>query len=116
MGAARARRRSEVRAIRSDLPAFPYAEYARLLGLVGIRVDRPDAIGPAWEAALAADRPTVLEMVTDPTVPPVPPHVTAKQIEGLRAGAGQGRPGRDRGGDRVGQGMVGVDVPAERAQ
>jgi pyruvate dehydrogenase (quinone) len=64
-----------------DVPDFPYAEYAKLLGLGGIRVDRPDAIGPAWERAIAADRPTVLEMVTDPNVPPLPPHVSAKQAK-----------------------------------
>jgi pyruvate dehydrogenase (quinone) len=61
------------------LPDFPYAEYARLLGLGGIRVDRPEAIGAAWDRALAADRPTVLEMVTDPNVPPLPPHITFEQ-------------------------------------
>ena len=61
------------------LPDFPYSGYAQLLGLGGIRVDRPEAVGPAWDAALAADRPTVIEMVTDPSVPPLPPHVSAKQ-------------------------------------
>lgn len=62
-----------------DLPSFPYAEYARMLGLEGIRVDRPEAVAPAWDAALGASRPTLVEMVTDPNVPPTPPHVTAKQ-------------------------------------
>ncbi len=64
-----------------DLPRFPYAEYARLLGLEAIRVDRPEDIAGAWDAALRADRPVVLEMVTDPNVPPIPPHVTAKQTK-----------------------------------
>jgi pyruvate dehydrogenase (quinone) len=63
-----------------DLPSFPYAQYARMLGLEGIRVDKPVDVAAAWEAALAADRPTLLEMVTDPNVPPAPPHVTAKQV------------------------------------
>ncbi|CAN7423685.1 thiamine pyrophosphate-requiring protein [Rhizobacter sp. LjRoot28] len=63
-----------------DLPAFPYAEYARLLGLKGLRVDRPDDVGPAWDEALRADRPVLVEVVTDPTVPPLPPHVSAKQV------------------------------------
>jgi len=62
-----------------DLPAFAYADFARLLGLEGIRVDTPEAIGPAWDRALASSVPTVLEMVTDPNVPPLPPHITAKQ-------------------------------------
>jgi pyruvate dehydrogenase (quinone) len=61
------------------LPFFPYADYARSLGLGGIRVDRPEAIVPALEQALAADRPTLVETVTDPNVPPLPPHVTGKQ-------------------------------------
>jgi pyruvate dehydrogenase (quinone) len=63
-----------------DLPSFPYAQYGRMLGLQGIRVDRPQEIGAAWDEALRADRPTVVEMVTDPNVPPAPPHVTAKQL------------------------------------
>ncbi|CAG1012245.1 pyruvate dehydrogenase (quinone) [Burkholderiaceae bacterium] len=61
------------------LPDFAYAAYAQMLGLGGVRVDRPEAVGPAWEQAFAADRPTVLEMVTDPKVPPLPPHVHGKQ-------------------------------------
>lgn len=61
------------------LPDFPYAQYAQLLGLRGIRVDHPDAVAGAWDTALASDVPTVLEMVTDPDVPPLPPHVSAKQ-------------------------------------
>jgi pyruvate dehydrogenase (quinone) len=62
-----------------DVPDFPYADYGRLLGLVGIRVTEPELIGQAWDEALAADRPVVLEMVTDPNVPPIPPHITLKQ-------------------------------------
>ena len=61
------------------LPAFPHAEYARLLGLGGIRVDDPGQVGPAWEQALSADRPTLLEMVTDPNVPPLPPKPSTRQ-------------------------------------
>jgi pyruvate dehydrogenase (quinone) len=63
-----------------DLPAFPYAQYARMLGLGGVRVEQPADICAAWDEALSADRPTLLEMVTDPTVPPAPPHITARQM------------------------------------
>jgi pyruvate dehydrogenase (quinone) len=62
------------------LPRFPYADYAKLLGLNGLRVERPQRIAAAWEGALEADRPTLLEMVTDPNVPPLPPHVSVKQL------------------------------------
>lgn len=63
------------------VPDLPYAEYARLLGLNGIRVDQPEQVAPAWEAALAANVPTVLEVMTDPNVPPLPPHITSDQAK-----------------------------------
>ena len=66
-----------------DLPDFPYARYAEMLGLKGIRVDKPEAVAPAWEEALAADRPVVYEAVTDPEVPPLPPHITLEQAKAL---------------------------------
>jgi pyruvate dehydrogenase (quinone) len=64
-----------------DLIDFGYAAYARMLGLEGIRVEREEEIGAAWDAALKADRPCVLEMVTDPNVPPLPPHMTRQQAK-----------------------------------
>ncbi len=68
-----------------DLPDFPYARYAESLGLAGVRVDRPEAVGPAWDEALAADRPVVYEAVTDPDVPPLPPHITLEQARAFVA-------------------------------
>jgi pyruvate dehydrogenase (quinone) len=62
-----------------NLPDFPYAGYAEMLGLKGIRVDAPEQIGDAWEHALKADRPVLLEAYTDPNVPPLPPHITFEQ-------------------------------------
>ena len=61
------------------LPDFPYARYAELLGFTGIRVDSPDAVGAAWDEALAADRPVLVEAITDPEVPPLPPHITLEE-------------------------------------
>ena len=62
-----------------DIPNVAYHRFAELIGLQGIYVDRPDDLGPAWEQALAADRPVVIEVKTDPEVPPLPPHITFKQ-------------------------------------
>ena len=59
-----------------DVPEFPYAQYAESLGLRGIRVDRPDDLGRAWDQALAAECPCVVEAITDPDVPPLPPHIS----------------------------------------
>jgi pyruvate dehydrogenase (quinone) len=64
-----------------SLPDFPYARYAESLGLLGVRVDRPDDIGTAWDRVLHADRPAVLEAVTDPNVPPLPPHISLEQAK-----------------------------------
>jgi pyruvate dehydrogenase (quinone) len=74
------------------LPDFPYARYAEMLGLGGIRVDSPDAIGPAWDRAFAADRPTVLEMVTDAAVPPLPPDVSLSQAKAYFSALWKGDP------------------------
>src|SRR3982751_5315039 len=52
------------------LPDFPFARYAELIGLEGIRIDDPEQIGDAWDRALAADGPVLIEAVTDPEVPP----------------------------------------------
>jgi len=79
-----------------DLPDFPYARYAELLGLTGIRVERPEEVASAWEQALAADRPVVLEAVTDPEVPPLPPHITLEQAKALGSALLRGDPSTGR--------------------
>lgn len=75
-----------------EVPDFPYAEYARLIGLQGIRIDHPDQVGVGWDQALAAERPCVLEMVTDPNVPPLPPHISASQAKAYMAALIKGDP------------------------
>jgi pyruvate dehydrogenase (quinone) len=62
-----------------DLPGFDYAAYARGLGMEGIRIERPEDIVSAWEAALAAGKPCVLDAIVDANVPPLPPHITRSQ-------------------------------------
>ncbi len=64
-----------------QLPDFPYAGYARSLGLDGILVEKPEQVASAWDEAMAADRPCVVQFMTDPAVPPVPPHATWEQME-----------------------------------
>ncbi|HEY2515602.1 MAG TPA: thiamine pyrophosphate-requiring protein, partial [Polyangiaceae bacterium] len=64
-----------------ELPDFPYAQYAELLGLRGIRVTAPGEIDTAWDAALAADRPVVIDAWTDPDVPTLPPHITLDEAK-----------------------------------
>jgi len=61
-----------------SIPDFPYHKYAELIGLKGIFVNDPEKLGAAWEEALGADRPVILEVYADPNVPPLPPHITLK--------------------------------------
>ncbi|WP_433303866.1 thiamine pyrophosphate-requiring protein [Actinoplanes sp. CA-030573] len=63
------------------LPDVDYAGFATSLGLYGVKVDKPDQVAAAWQRALAADRPTVLDVYTDPDVPPIPPHSTFEQMK-----------------------------------
>jgi pyruvate dehydrogenase (quinone) len=62
-----------------SLPDFPYAAYAESIGLMGIRLDRPEDVAKTWEIALRADRPIVIDAVVDPEFPMLPPHVTLKE-------------------------------------
>jgi pyruvate dehydrogenase (quinone) len=64
-----------------QIPDVPYHRFAELIGLRGIFVDNPDRLAGAWEEALASDRPVVLEVKTDPEVPPLPPHVMKSQAK-----------------------------------
>ena len=70
-----------------SLPEFPYAAYAELLGLQGIRVAHPGDVPGAWDTALSADRPTLIEAIVDPEVPLLPPFPAGEQkLETFRAG------------------------------
>ena len=64
-----------------QLPAFDYAGYAQMVGLIGLRMEKPEDVVPVWEKALSADRPVVIDAITDPEVPPLPPHITVKQAK-----------------------------------
>ncbi len=76
------------------LPDVSYEGFARSLGLQGIAVDEPGQVGPAWDQALAADRPTVLDLRTDPDVPPIPPHATFEQMKDAASAMLKGDPDR----------------------
>ncbi|WP_181797484.1 thiamine pyrophosphate-requiring protein [Streptomyces sp. WELS2] len=68
-----------------SIPDVHYAAFARSLGLTGIRVEKPEEVEAAWRAGLEADGPAVLEFLTDPAVPPIPPHASWDQMEATAA-------------------------------
>lgn len=74
------------------LPDVSYADFARGLGLEAITVRSPDEVGPAWDRALAADRPAVLDVHCDPEVPPIPPHATFDQAKAAAQAVLKGDP------------------------
>ncbi|MFF2550725.1 thiamine pyrophosphate-requiring protein [Nocardia sp. NPDC058058] len=75
------------------LPDISYAEVARAAGFTAITVDSAEEVGPAWDAALAADRPVLLDIRTDPEVPPIPPHATWEQLKATAEAVLRGDPG-----------------------
>ena len=74
------------------IPNVPYHRFADLIGLKGLYVDDPELVGPAWESALAADCPVLIEFKTDPEVPPLPPHITGKQAKAFASALAKGDP------------------------
>lgn len=66
-----------------EIPYVPFDDYARMIGLIGIKVRSVEEIDAAWERAFAADRPVIIDAITTPEEPPIPPHVTREQAEAL---------------------------------
>jgi pyruvate dehydrogenase (quinone) len=75
-----------------QIPNVSYSRFAELIGLRGIYVDDPDTLGSAWDQALASDIPVVLEVKTDPEVPPLPPHITLQQAKNFSIALAKGDP------------------------
>jgi pyruvate dehydrogenase (quinone) len=67
-----------------DLLDFPFARYAELLGLDAMRIASVEALSEARDRAFSGDKPLLIEAVTDPNVPPLPPELTSKQRANLQ--------------------------------
>lgn len=66
-----------------DVPAFPYAQYAEMLGLGAVRITSSDQAADAWKQAFAADRPFVIEAMTDPNTPLLPPLMPESKVDAM---------------------------------
>jgi pyruvate dehydrogenase (quinone) len=63
-----------------QIPDFPYARYAELVGFKGLRCEDGDQLAGMWREALSTtDRPVILEVVVDREFPPLPPHIKLQQ-------------------------------------
>ena len=75
-----------------SLPPFDYAAFATQIGMEALRVDAPEQVGPAWERALGAGRPALIDAITDPEVPPLPPHIRPEHAKGFARALLKGDP------------------------
>lgn len=64
-----------------DVPRFNYAAYGEMLGFEGIRIEKEKDIISGIERAMLATRPVIVDVLSDPNVPPLPPHITFKQAK-----------------------------------
>ncbi|ADJ45094.1 pyruvate dehydrogenase [Amycolatopsis mediterranei S699] len=74
------------------LPDVDYASFALSLGLAAVTVDKPDQLASAWDTALTAGKPAVLDVRCDPDVPPIPPHATFEQVKSATEAVLKGDP------------------------
>lgn len=89
-----------IQARHEEMAAFmasAHDKFGELIGFKGLYVDDPETLGEAWDEALRCGRPVVLEVKTDPEVPPLPPHITLDQARNLMSALVKG----DRHGGRV---------------
>ncbi len=75
-----------------SLPNIAYHKFGELIGLGGIYVDDPKDLSAAWDQALASPVPVVLEVKTDPEIPPLPPHISLEQAKTFMNTLQQGDP------------------------
>ncbi len=76
------------------LPDASYADFAASIGLGALTITDPERLRDAWQQALAADRPFVLDVHCDPDVPPIPPHATLEQMTDMAEALIKGDPSR----------------------
>ncbi|MGH9652104.1 MAG: thiamine pyrophosphate-dependent enzyme [Bryobacteraceae bacterium] len=77
-----------------DLYPVDFVKVAEACGLKGVRIENPKNCKRQLQDALAADGPVVIECITDPNEPPMPPKATKDEIKKLTKALARGE--RDR--------------------
>ncbi|HZZ41756.1 MAG TPA: thiamine pyrophosphate-requiring protein [Tepidisphaeraceae bacterium] len=99
-----------------ELPDFPYAAFADSIGLRGIRVEKPEQLADAWDRALNSDRPVIVEAISDPDTPTLPPHITLEQARHFTETILRGDPNEPGIIKQAIKGMVETFVPHHTEQ
>ena len=97
-----------------NIPSVPYHRFAELIGLKGIYVDDAEQMGAAWDEALAADRPVVIEVKADPNIAPLPPHVTLAQAKAFATTLMKGDPEQGNVIVETARQVLGAVLPGHR--
>ncbi len=97
-----------------NVPNVPYHRFAEMLGLKGLYGDDDEQLGAAWDEALAADRPVVLEVKSDPNVPPLPPHITLAQAKAFASTLLKGDPDESSVIVNTARQLLGAVLPGHR--
>ncbi|OLL28445.1 thiamine pyrophosphate-requiring protein [Burkholderia sp. SRS-W-2-2016] len=97
-----------------DIPSVPYHRFAEMIGLKGIYVDDPEQLGAAWDDALSANRPVVIEVKADPNVPPLPPHITIAQAKAFAQTLLKGDPDEGNVVVETAKQVLGAVLPGHR--
>jgi pyruvate oxidase len=66
----------------TDLTNPNFAQYAEACGGVGYRVEHPEELMPAFEKAVAQNKPCIIDVVVDADEAPMPPKITFAQAAG----------------------------------
>jgi pyruvate dehydrogenase (quinone) len=97
-----------------DIPSVPYHKFAELIGLKGMYVDDAEQMGTAWDEALAADRPVVIEVKADPNIAPLPPHITLAQAKAFASTLMKGDPNEGNVIVETAKQVLGAVLPGHR--
>ncbi len=99
-----------------QIPNVPYHRFAELIGLRGLYVDDDERLGGMWDEALASDRPVVLEVKSDPNVPPLPPHVTLAQAKAFASTLLKGDPDEGSVIVNTAKQVIGAVLPGRKSE
>ncbi|MER7130273.1 pyruvate dehydrogenase [Streptosporangium saharense] len=73
----------------TDYPFTDYAAIATAMGVEAMTVRSPSEVRNALSTALSVPGPCLVDVVTDPNVLSIPPHITGEQVRGFAKAAGK---------------------------